>query len=177
MDNCVHMSAVLIPTLQSLDACGVQERRDILRGRQQLFIEVALTFLVRNEGDAPAYKWSVLLVHGAGGKSVVRGMTYRGERWPQEAVDRTLLPGQALSHDKHLYQLSISPDVTTVEDVVKQLDEIIKGDTFIEYRAVSKEWGFGEVFRTRFKDLDLRALAAQIMTFQIKSPDTPTERV
>ena len=104
-------------------------------------------------------------------------MTYRGERWPQEAVDRTLLPGQALSHDKHLYQLSISPDVTTVEDVVKQLDEIIKGDTFIEYRAVSKEWGFGEVFRTRFKDLDLRALAAQIMTFQIKSPDTPTERV
>jgi hypothetical protein len=65
--------------------------------------------------------------------------------------------------------------VTTFEDVVKQLDEIIKDETFIEYRAVSKEWGFGEVFRTRFTDLDLRALAAQIMTSHVESPDTPTE--
>jgi hypothetical protein len=169
------MSAVLIPILQSLDVCRVQERRDIIRGRQRLFIEVALKFLVRNEGDAPAYKWSVLLVHRTGGDSFERGMTYRGERWPQQTVDRTLLPGLALDHDKHLYQLSISPDVTTFEDVVKQLDEIIKDDTFIEYRAVSKEWGFGEVFRTRFKDLDLRALAAQIMTSQVESADTPTE--
>jgi hypothetical protein len=172
----VQLGALLIPILQSLDVCGTQERREIVRGRQRLFIEVALKFLVRNDGDAPAYKWSVLLVPRPGGESFESGMAYRGERWPQEAVDRTLLPGLALSHDKHLYQLSISPDVTTVEDVVKRLDEIIKDDTFIEYRAVSKEWGFGEVFRSRFKDLDLRALAAQIMTCRITSPDTPTER-
>ena len=60
------------------------------------------------------------------------------------------LPGLALGHDKHnsCTSSSISPDVTTFEDVVKQLDEIIKDDAFIDDRAVSKEWGFGEVFRT-----------------------------
>ena len=44
----VHMSAVRIPILRSLDVCGVRERRDIMRDRQRLFIEVALKFLVRN---------------------------------------------------------------------------------------------------------------------------------
>ena len=58
----VHMSAVRIPILRSLDVCGVRERRDIIRGRQRWFM-------------------------------------------------------------------------TTFEDVVKQLDEIIKDDTFIEYRG------------------------------------------
>jgi schlafen family protein len=142
---------LLVPVLMSLELTNSQQRDD------QWFIEMALKFVVRNEGNLAAYKWAVALDElKVGGKHRRARPVY---------VDHTLLPGEAVNDTEHRVGFLLPRLPATFEEAVGQLDQIIADDGFISYRAVS-EVSRGEVFRTRLKDLDLRAFAAQI-----KPPD------
>jgi hypothetical protein len=132
------------------------------------FVETAMMFRVRNEGNVAAYKWAVAL-HGVSGTGIealrldASAFPRRSNREGIRIDDETILPGFTRENDDHRLGFSLATAPATVEDMVRALESIFAEDALLLYRAVS-EVSRGEVQRTRFRPvLDLPRFAEQVL--------------
>ena len=132
-----------------------------------LFVECRLVIKVTNSGNTAAYRWTVL-VEGLEGPGADTGdVVLDWSRFPKPpralggiSLDDTILPSLARDFDRHVIGFTIRPE-GDANRFATEVHRVLPPGLALTYRVVS-EFSAGEVVRTRFQDLDLTSVIAEL---------------